>query len=100
MYRYLRQDAPERKLLLTYLITARAILPARLHCTQTDNSNLLQDLRPAYILFANMRHKEESNISVVELHPTFAAEVRGVDFSREMPADVFEEIKKAIAKVF
>lgn len=46
-----------------------------------------------------MPHKEEPDISIVELHPTFAAEVRGVDFSQDIPADVFGEIKKAIARV-
>lgn len=40
-----------------------------------------------------------SSISIVELHPTFAAEVRGVDFSKEIPAEDFEQIQKAIAKV-
>ncbi|KXL46621.1 hypothetical protein M433DRAFT_334756 [Acidomyces richmondensis BFW] len=39
-----------------------------------------------------------SSISIVELHPTFAAEVRGVDFSKEIPAEDFEQIQKAIAK--
>ncbi|KAF6824375.1 alpha-ketoglutarate-dependent 2 [Colletotrichum plurivorum] len=32
------------------------------------------------------------------LHPTFAAEVRGVDFTKPIPDDVFEEIQAAITK--
>lgn len=38
-------------------------------------------------------------ISVKELHPTFGAEISGVDFSREVPDDVFQEILAAITKV-
>lgn len=46
---------------------------------------------------AAMPHKEES-LTVTELHPTFAAEVRGVDFSKPIPPDVFDEIHQAISK--
>lgn len=46
-----------------------------------------------------MPHKEESKIIVTELHPTFAAEVRGVDFSKEIADDVFQEVQEAITKV-
>ncbi len=38
-------------------------------------------------------------IRVKELHPTFGAEVQGVDFSKPVSADVFSEIYKAITKV-
>lgn len=38
-------------------------------------------------------------IQVVELHPTFGAEVHGVDFSKLVLEDVFSEIYKAITKV-
>lgn len=34
-----------------------------------------------------------------ELHPTFAAEIEGVDFSAPIPDDVFNEILAASAKV-
>ena len=48
-----------------------------------------------------MPHKEDefNKISVVELHPTFAAEVQQVDFSQELSPEVFDEIYKAITKV-
>lgn len=48
-----------------------------------------------------MPHKEDSNgsISITELHPTFAAEVRGVDFSQDISPEVFKEIHGAITKV-
>jgi alpha-ketoglutarate-dependent 2,4-dichlorophenoxyacetate dioxygenase len=49
-----------------------------------------------------MPHKEDSKISIVELHPTFAAEVYGVDFSddvRGVSQEDFAEIYKAITKV-
>lgn len=36
---------------------------------------------------------------VHELHPLFGAEVSGVDFSKSISDDVFEQILKAIAKV-
>ncbi|KAK4505562.1 hypothetical protein PRZ48_003525 [Zasmidium cellare] len=45
-----------------------------------------------------MPHKEDTSIHIKELHPTFAAEVRGVDFSREIPDDVFQEVQAAITK--
>lgn len=46
-----------------------------------------------------MPHKEDSKISIVELHPTFAAEVYGVDFSGEVSKEDFDEVYKAITKV-
>lgn len=38
-------------------------------------------------------------IQVKELHPTFGAEVDGVDFSQPVTEDVFSEIHQAITKV-
>lgn len=38
-------------------------------------------------------------IEVTQLHPTFGAEVRGVDFSKPVAEDVFAEIHDAITKV-
>jgi alpha-ketoglutarate-dependent 2,4-dichlorophenoxyacetate dioxygenase len=38
-------------------------------------------------------------IQVKELHPTFGAEVHGIDFSKPVPEDVFSEIYQAITKV-
>ncbi|KAJ6140539.1 alpha-ketoglutarate-dependent 2-4-dichlorophenoxyacetate dioxygenase [Penicillium chermesinum] len=38
------------------------------------------------------------HISIEELHPTFGAEVSGVDFSKSLDDEVFEEIKQAIYK--
>lgn len=46
-----------------------------------------------------MPHKEEGKVYVKELHPTFAAEVHGVDFSQDVSPEDFEEIYKAITKV-
>jgi alpha-ketoglutarate-dependent 2,4-dichlorophenoxyacetate dioxygenase len=43
------------------------------------------------------RHFE--HITIKEIGPTFAAEVEGVDFSKEIPQEVFDEIVKAITKV-
>ena len=40
-----------------------------------------------------------NHISVKELHPTFGAEVHGVDFSKPVPDDTFAEISEAMAKV-
>lgn len=45
-----------------------------------------------------MPHKEDSNITIKELHPTFAAELHGVDFQNLDDAQ-FDEIYKAITKV-
>lgn len=47
-----------------------------------------------------MPHAEPyKHIQVKELHPTFGAEVFGVDFSQPVPDDVFEDILAAITKV-
>ena len=50
-----------------------------------------------------MPHAEESvpyqHIWVKELHPTFGAEVFGIDFSKPVPPEVFAEVKAAITKV-
>jgi alpha-ketoglutarate-dependent 2,4-dichlorophenoxyacetate dioxygenase len=40
-----------------------------------------------------------NKITVTELHPTFGAEISGVDFSRPVEDDTFQEIKAAIDKV-
>lgn len=58
----------------------------------------------SYILFhpppnRNMPHKDVSELVVNELHPTFAAELHGVDFSSEISPEVFDEIYQAITKV-
>jgi alpha-ketoglutarate-dependent 2,4-dichlorophenoxyacetate dioxygenase len=52
------------------------------------------------LLIAQMPHAVDFNlIQVKELHPTFGAEVHGVDFSRPVPEDVFQELWKAVNKV-
>lgn len=40
-----------------------------------------------------------NHIQCAELHPTFAAEVNGVDFSKSLTDEVFAEIQQAITKV-
>jgi alpha-ketoglutarate-dependent 2,4-dichlorophenoxyacetate dioxygenase len=51
-------------------------------------------------LTAIMPHAEPyKHIQVKELHPTFGAEVFGVDFSQPVPDDVFDDILAAITKV-
>lgn len=46
-----------------------------------------------------MPHAEDYKyIQVKELHPTIGAEVFGVDFSKSVPDEVFEEILAAITK--
>lgn len=39
------------------------------------------------------------HITITELHPTFGAEISGVDFSHPVEDDVFQEILAAIGKV-
>lgn len=46
-----------------------------------------------------MPNKEDSKFVINELHPTFAAEIRGIDFGGDIPPDVFDQIYKAITKV-
>lgn len=40
-----------------------------------------------------------SHISIKPLHPTFTAEVSGVDFSSPIPDDVFSEVLAALTQV-
>jgi hypothetical protein len=42
---------------------------------------------------------EFKTLKIKELHPTFAAEIEGVDFSKPLSDSVFEEIRAASAKV-
>lgn len=44
-----------------------------------------------------MPHKEQ--LQFRKLHPTFAAEVTGFDFSKPVPDDVFAEIRAALTEV-
>lgn len=39
------------------------------------------------------------HITVTELHPTFAAEISGVDFSFPISEEIFQEILAAVTKV-
>lgn len=45
-----------------------------------------------------MPHRENS-FTIRELHPSFAAEISGLDFSQPIPDSTFEELLAAIAKV-
>ena len=38
-------------------------------------------------------------LSVKELHPTFAAEVHGVNFSKELSDEAFKDVVAVLAKV-
>ncbi|CAG8979496.1 hypothetical protein HYALB_00011900, partial [Hymenoscyphus albidus] len=38
------------------------------------------------------------HIQIKKLHPTFGAEVSGVDFSKEIPSEIFDEILEALIK--
>jgi alpha-ketoglutarate-dependent 2,4-dichlorophenoxyacetate dioxygenase len=40
-----------------------------------------------------------NHISIKNLHPTFGAEISGVDFSQPVPQEVFNEILTAITQV-
>lgn len=40
-----------------------------------------------------------NHIQVKELHPTFGAEVSGIDFSQGVEEHIFQEILQAISKV-
>ena len=42
---------------------------------------------------------EFKTLKITRLHPTFGAEVSGVDFSHPIPDDVLQEIISAMAKV-
>lgn len=46
-----------------------------------------------------LQEPQFKHITVKEIGPTFAAEVEGVDFSHEIPQEVFDEIVAAITKV-
>lgn len=46
-----------------------------------------------------LKDRPFDTLKIKELHPTFGAEVEGVDFSKPIPDDVFEEILAASAKV-
>lgn len=43
---------------------------------------------------------ESSLIQIKELHPTFGAEIIGVDFSQPISDEVFSKIHDAMTKVF
>lgn len=40
-----------------------------------------------------------NHIAITELHPTFGAEISGVDFARPVEAEIFQEILTAMSKV-
>jgi hypothetical protein len=63
---------------------------------------VIRDFYIIDLLLSNMALAQSYNfktLSIKELHPTFGAEVSGVDFSQNIPDDVFEEILKAMAQV-
>lgn len=48
----------------------------------------------------NPTEKPFHHITVTELHPTFGAEISGVDFSQPVSDEVFSEVLSAISKVW
>ena len=42
---------------------------------------------------------EFKTVKITKLHPSFGAEVTGVDFSQSLSDEVFQEIRAAMAKV-
>lgn len=54
------------------------------------------DTMPGLLLTPETEFK---TLQIKKLHPTFAAEIEGVDFSKPIPDDVFNEILAASAKV-
>lgn len=42
---------------------------------------------------------EFKDLRITELHPTFGAEVSGIDFSQPIPDSTFQQIRGASAKV-
>ena len=46
-----------------------------------------------------LQEPQFKHFTIKEISPTFAAEVEGVDFSQDIPQEVFDEILKAIANV-
>lgn len=40
-----------------------------------------------------------SQLKVTPLHPTFAAELSGVDFTKPVPPETYDEIRKIVDKV-
>lgn len=53
-------------------------------------------IMPGLVLTPEVQFK---TIQIKKLHPTFAAEIEGVDFSKPISDDVFNEILAASAKV-
>lgn len=70
---------------------------------QDTMANLAFDLfYPRTVTKARLKMDNDQgfkHIIIKEIHPTFAAEVRGVDFSSPVADDVFAEILSAITKV-
>jgi alpha-ketoglutarate-dependent 2,4-dichlorophenoxyacetate dioxygenase len=46
-----------------------------------------------------LQEPQFKHLTINEIGATFAAEIEGVDFSRDVPQEVFDEILKAITKV-
>lgn len=46
-----------------------------------------------------MPHKKDYQLTIKELHPTFAAEIHDVDFTGDLSPEVFDQIHQAITKV-
>lgn len=45
------------------------------------------------------KKQDSTTLEIIKLHPTFAAEVRGLDFSQEISEEVFQEVLGIFAKV-
>jgi hypothetical protein len=43
--------------------------------------------------------QEFKTIQIQKLHPTFGAELSGINYSKPIPDDIFQEIRDASAKV-
>ena len=65
---------------------------------QLQPTSDLQFVGFVFLVSSKMPPTEESKLQVAELHPSFAAEVTGVDFGQEIPADVFEELRAILSQ--
>ena len=71
-----------------YLAHRTEIIPTSSNCVWHWHFIKMPLLDPPY-----------KTLSVKELHPTFGAEVHGVDFSKPISEEVFEEVLAVMAKV-
>jgi hypothetical protein len=76
-----------------------AVLSLQSHWLSTESAKIPKVCKATATIPGRIQESPYSRIAVKELHPTFGAEISGIDFSQPVDDETFREVLEAISKV-